>query len=229
MDKKITIAIDGFSGCGKSTLAKDLARRLEYTYIDSGAMYRAVTYYILKKGIDVRDSRQIKRTLREINLKFAARVSEGIFLNEKLLIGEIRSSEVNAHVSTIAAIEPIRTHLVSQQRLIASSEGVIMDGRDIGTVVFPKAQLKLFITATLEERVKRRVKENISKSIPVSAHEIKKNLQHRDHIDTTRKISPLEQAPDAVLIDNTNLTRIEQLEMILALVRCRAERNIEED
>lgn len=229
MDKKITIAIDGFSGCGKSTLAKDLARRLEYTYIDSGAMYRAVTYYVLKKGIDVKDSHLVEKALHEINLKFAAKVSEGIFLNDQLLIGEIRSSRVNAHVSTVAAIEAVRTHLVARQQQIAQSEGVIMDGRDIGTVVFPKAQLKLFITATLEERVRRRVKENRSKSIPVSTHEIKKNLQHRDHIDTTRKFSPLEQASDAVLIDNTNLTRIEQLEMVLALVRCRTERKIEKD
>ncbi len=229
MDKKITIAIDGFSGCGKSTLAKDLARRLEYTYIDSGAMYRAVTYYVLQKGIDVKDHRQVERALREINLKFAAKVSEGIFLNDQLLIGEIRSSKVNAHVSTVAAIESVRTHLVAQQRQIAQSEGVIMDGRDIGTVVFPKAELKLFITATLEERVRRRVKENMSKSIPVSTLEIRKNLQHRDHIDTTREISPLKQASDAVLIDNTNLTRIEQLEMVSALVDCRKERKIEED
>lgn len=214
MTNQINIAIDGYSSCGKSTLAKDLAKSLNYTYIDSGAMYRAVTLYLLENGfIDSSGNPNVEASLKNIDIHF--KTENGIsstYLNGQNVEEKIRSMEISQHVSTVAAISSVRTKLVKIQQNLGLHKGLVMDGRDIGTVVFPDAELKLFITAELEVRTIRRLQELLEKGFRVDEKSVKENLRHRDFIDSTREDSPLMQAEDAILIDNTNLSREEQLQ-----------------
>jgi len=221
--KKLTIAIDGYSACGKSTLAKDLAERLDYIFIDSGAMYRGVSLYCLRNnlienGIPNRD--EIRKVLPKIKLEFM-RIQEEthLFLNKEDVSVEIRKNEVAEIVSKIATIGEVREKLVSEQQKMGEFGGIIMDGRDIGSVVFPNAELKLFVTATEEVRVKRRFDELTKKGILSSIEEVRANLKERDYIDSNREISPLIQVPDAIVIDNSNLTKEEQLEFVMELIK----------
>lgn len=218
----ITIAIDGRSSCGKSTLARALAARLGYVFVDSGAMYRAVTYAFLRDGIDVADARAASTHVKRLRLHFErAGDRQVLFLDGEPLDRELRTSAVNAHVSPVATLSEVRAYLVERQRHIGRRGGIVMDGRDIGTVVFPNAELKLFVTASEDVRVARRHAELLALEREITREEVRANLRLRDEIDSTRRDSPLRQAPDAVLLDNTNLTREEQVEMSLALARLR--------
>ena len=219
---QITIAIDGFSSCGKSTLARDLAARMQYGYIDSGAMYRAVTLYCLQQDIDINQSGAVAHALAHIKITFEC--ISGLnytFLNGTNVEHEIRRMEVSNQVSFVAAIPSVRKAMVEQQRNLGKEKGIIMDGRDIGTVVFPRAELKIFLTAELSKRIDRRYLELKEKGQSVTRSEVQHNLEQRDRIDSTRKESPLRRAGDAVVIDNTNLDRLEQLEMAAALALTR--------
>ena len=205
--KKINIAIDGHSSCGKSTLAKALAAKLHYLYIDSGAMYRAVTLYFLNKGTDINNAEQVKEHLDQIAISFKNVNGENrTLLNDADVSDEIRSMAINNFVSPVAALSSVRRKLVHQQQIIGSKKGIVMDGRDIGTVVFPEAELKIFLTANIETRAQRRFDELRRKGNSVSLDEIKQNLAERDKIDSNRSDSPLKQASDAILLDNSNLT-----------------------
>lgn len=223
--KKITIAIDGYSSCGKSTLAKALAHDLHYIFIDSGAMYRGVTYYAIENGFiknNEFDKEALIHQLDNIHLHFGPRnqdESHPLFLNDVDITDYLRGIELSSWVSEVAAIKEVRQKLVAQQQAMGLKGGVIMDGRDIGTVVFPYAELKIFLTASVEIRTERRYKELISKGDKVSREEVKKNLEHRDHIDTTRAESPLTQASDAIVIDNSELSVFDQLQMIKNLIQ----------
>ncbi|MCB0668386.1 MAG: (d)CMP kinase [Saprospiraceae bacterium] len=223
MAKKITIAIDGHSACGKSTLAKDLARALNYLYVDSGAMYRATTYFFQLNDIDLDDPLAVDRCLQEMELDIRIGPSghSELYFREILLSEQLRTVEINNLVSEVAALPSVRKHLVSMQQRIGTDSGVVMDGRDIGSVVFPAAELKIFLTASLAVRTLRRSDELHSKGISITPEEVEQNLRHRDHLDSTRKTSPLIKTPDAVVIDNSNLNREEQLEMIVALAKLR--------
>lgn len=213
--KKIIIAIDGHSSCGKSTLAKALAKKLAYTYIDTGAMYRAVTLYLLQHDITVDQHETLKAALPKIQIHFDEK--NQTILNGEQVASQIREMQVSNYVSEVAAVSEIRRAMVTLQQRMGSSKGIVMDGRDIGTVVFPNAELKVFLTASLETRAQRRFMELQNKGKTVGLEAVKANLQHRDHIDSTRADSPLLQASDAILIDNTKLSRAEQLEMVLQL------------
>ena len=219
--KKIIIAIDGYSSCGKSTLAKELAKKLNYIFIDSGAMYRAVSYFALKnKIIDENkiDTKSLINFLPKIDLKFKLnRITKSpeIFLNDVNIEDQIRKPEISKIVSNIAEIKEVREKLVSEQQKMGKEKGIIMDGRDIGSVVFPNAELKLFITAEISTRTKRRFEELTEKGINTTLKEVEENLLMRDHIDSNRSESPLIKTPDAIVIDNTNLSKIEQLEIAL--------------
>jgi cytidylate kinase len=220
--KKIVIAIDGFSSCGKSTLAKQLAQKLGYLYIDSGAMYRAITLYFLRSHVDWSDAQSVIKALANIELSFNRDPVTG--LNEVYLNGEnveyiIRDLVVAEKVSEVAALKEVREFAVQQQRQIGASKGIVMDGRDIGTTVFPEAELKLFMTADSWIRAKRRFKEMVLKNPHVTLEEVKGNLDARDYMDTHRAISPLTKATDAITIDNSHLTMEEQLEMALNYVK----------
>ncbi len=217
---KITIAIDGHSSCGKSTLARELAGALEYLYIDSGAMYRAVTLYLLQHGITPAETRPVEEALSHIDIRFQ-RDHDGIhtILNGADVETAIRQMRVSEQVSEVAAISAVRRAMVAQQRRLGKGLGIVMDGRDIGTVVFPRAELKLFLTADLDERVRRRYRELRDKGVAIDRQEVRRNLEQRDHIDSTRADSPLRKAADAVVLDTTNLNRAEQLAMCLALAR----------
>ncbi|MCO6480057.1 MAG: (d)CMP kinase [Phaeodactylibacter sp.] len=212
---KIIIAIDGRSSCGKSTLAKGLAARLGYTYIDSGAMYRAVTLYFLRHHIGLDDEEQARQALDNINIRFNA--ENRTILNGEDVEGEIRRMEVSNYVSQVSAIPAVRRAMVRQQQAMGRNKGIVMDGRDIGTVVFPDAELKIFLTAAPEKRAQRRFEELKSKGITTSLEEVRQNLNHRDHIDSTREDSPLRKAADAIEIDNTHMNRAEQLKYALEL------------
>lgn len=215
----MTIAIDGYSSCGKSTLAKALAKELSYVYVDSGAMYRAVTFYFLKHDVDIHNDTEVEKALGRINIDFANIRGENIcFLNNENVENEIRSMRISNNVSEVAAIGLVRVKLVKMQRLIASNNSVVMDGRDIGTVVFPNADIKFFITADKDIRAQRRYDELISKGKEVTIREVQQNLEHRDTIDTTREISPLRKAEDAIEIDNTGLSREDQLKLALTYI-----------
>ena len=223
--KKITIAIDGFSSTGKSTVAKQIAKRLHYIYIDSGAMYRAITFYAMKKGFI--DNTKFKKeelinSLVDIQLSFILNkendVAE-IYLNGENIEKEIRGLDVSKLVSKVAEISEVRRMLVKQQQEYGLNKGVVMDGRDIGTVVFPDAELKLFMTASAEKRAMRRFDELISRGDKVDFEEILQNVQYRDLIDSTREDSPLVKADDAIEIDNSNLTLDEQFDKIYKLVK----------
>ena len=221
----ITIAIDGYSSCGKSTLARALAAELNYVFVDSGAMYRAVTFAFLRDGVDLSDGPRVRDRVRALQLEFEVRDGkQTLFLDGEPLDAELRTMEVNAHVSPVATLSSVRAYLVDLQQHLGRRGGIVMDGRDIGTVVFPHAALKLFVTAGIDVRVERRRAELAAAGREVSAEEVAANLLERDRIDSTRKDSPLRQATDAVLLDNTNLTRGEQLGMALALARLRAGR-----
>ncbi len=219
---RITIAVDGYSSCGKSTLARALAQSLDYVYIDTGAMYRAVTLYTLEQGIDPHDWAAVAELLPAIRIRFESS-SDGpvTLLNDRRVEDRIRNMDVSRNVSPIATIPAVRRKMVEQQREMGRTAGVVLDGRDIGTVVFPDAPVKLFLTADLEERVRRRKKQLAENGRNVSALEIRRNLLERDYIDSTRSDSPLCKAEDAILIDNTNLSPIEQLAVCLAIVKAR--------
>lgn len=223
--KKITIAIDGYSSCGKSTLAKDLAKILNYTFIDSGAMYRGVALYCLNNNIiqnDKVDHGLLIQKLEAIHLNFKYNPTTGksdLYLNNKNVETQIRTIEVAQIVSKVALIKEVRNQLVELQQAFGTKGGIVMDGRDIGTVVFPNAELKLFVTASEDIRTERRFLELTAKGESVSREEIKQNLLERDLIDTTRAESPLKQAKDAITLDNSNLTKQEQLETVLAMVK----------
>lgn len=223
--KPIIIAIDGYSSCGKSTLAKALAQALHYRYIDSGAMYRAVTYYFLEHNIAFQQEAPVRDALDHIQIEFRQQAGEtSIFLNGRAVESDIRQMIVAGRVSEVAAISMVRRAMVRQQREMGRERGIVMDGRDIGTVVFPDAELKIFLTADFDERIRRRYEELRRKGMPVDREEVRRNLAHRDHIDSTRDDSPLAKAFDAVVIDNTNLTEREQLAMTLALAQERIHR-----
>ena len=214
------IAIDGYSSCGKSTLAKDLVHDLGYTYLDSGAMYRAVTLFFLDNNIPFDDPTSIAKALNDINIRFEEH-SNRTLLNNIDVESEIRSPRISDHVSPVSTISAVRKKMVEQQRALAINGSIIMDGRDIGTVVFPNAELKIFLTANVNIRTQRRLDEMKRRGYSISKEEVMKNLETRDKIDSSRADSPLSQAEDAVLIDNSNLSRKEQITMILALAKYR--------
>ncbi len=220
--KKIIIAIDGHSSCGKSTLAQQLADKLSYTYISSGKMYRAVTLYFLENKIDYHQANAVAKALTEINIHFEKENGADItYLNGRNVEKEIVSMPVANHVSPVATISAVRRAMVALQQEMGVSKGIVMDGRDIGSVVFKDAELKLFLTADPDVRAQRRYGELKAKGQIVDVAEVKKNLLDRDHIDSNRTDSPLLKASEAVLIDNSNLSRPEQLGMVLALVDIR--------
>jgi cytidylate kinase len=213
----INIAIDGYSSCGKGTLAKALAKQLQYRFIDSGAMYRGVTLAALRKGLDFSNAEDLIAILQDINLDFETGTdgSSGLLLNGEWVEEEIRLPKVAAHVSWVASIPEVRERLVSQQQSIGASKGVVMDGRDIGTVVFPSAELKIFMTARPEVRAQRRFLESQQKGIAVSYEEVLGNLQERDRIDSSRDHSPLTLTSDYRVLDNSDLNPEEQLALAL--------------
>lgn len=215
--KKITIAIDGYSSCGKSTMAKDLAKKIGYIYVDTGAMYRSATFYALRNHLFNADGsikeEELKAQMDKIKISFQLNKATGrpdTYLNGENIETEIRTMEVSSHVSIIAALPFVRTALVEQQQQMGAEKGIVMDGRDIGTVVFPHAELKVFVTASAEVRVQRRYDELKGKGMDADFNEILKNVQERDYIDTHRETSPLRKADDAIELDNSNLTITEQ-------------------
>lgn len=214
--KKITIAIDGFSSCGKSTMAKDLAERIGYVYIDTGAMYRSVTLFAIRNRLFNSDgsvkANELENHMIDLQISFRLNEETGrpdTYLNGELVETEIRGMEVSNHVSAIAALPFVRTAMVAQQQQMGRDKGVVMDGRDIGTTVFPDAELKIFVTASAEVRARRRYDEMRGKGQPADYDEILKNVQQRDYIDTHREVSPLRKADDAIELDNSSMT-IEQ-------------------
>ncbi len=217
--RKIIIALDGHSSCGKSTFAKRIARELGYSYVDTGAMYRAVTLAAMEAGLfDRTDAPAIPEIVNlldrvELDLRFNdEKHRTEIFLNDRMVEDVIRTMEVSEHVSYIAAISAVRKKMVEYQRKLGEKKGIVMDGRDIGTVVFPGAELKIFLTASLEVRAGRRYRELVEKGMKADLEEVRKNLQKRDHIDSTREDSPLMQAPDALVLDNSKITVEEQMD-----------------
>jgi cytidylate kinase len=223
--KNIVIAIDGYSSCGKSTMAKDLAQAIGYTYIDSGAMYRAVTLYSLEHGLfegNTLDVERLRKILPDIHISFKKNPETGrpeTCLNGRNVEQEIRSMAVADQVSPIAAVGFVREAMVKQQQALGREKGIVMDGRDIGTIVFPDAELKIFVTASPEIRARRRMEELAAKGENATFEEVLQNLSKRDYIDSTRKDGPLKKADDAIVIDNSNLTITEQNRKLLTLFR----------
>lgn len=223
--KKIVIAIDGFSSCGKSTFAKAIASRLGYLYIDSGAMYRTVTLMLLRRGLikdGVVDTSTLDSILKEINIGFSYDSSRNGYvttLNGEVVEDEIRNPQVANHVSLVAAIPAVRARLVELQRELGKQKGIVMDGRDIGTVVFPNAELKIFMTADPIVRAQRRLKELQGKGLAVTMDEVLKNIEERDYIDQHRDVAPLRKADDALILDNTNMTVEQQMEWVEDMVK----------
>lgn len=218
--RKIIIAIDGYSSCGKSTLARALARRLGYVHIDSGAMYRAVTYYIMRHHVDITDPAEMAQALKKISIHLTFENDTQVtWLNHENVEQAIREPYINEFVSNVSALSAVRTAMVAQQKRMGLEKGIVMDGRDIGTVVFPDADLKLFLVADTDVRVERRWLELKTKGIEISREEVKANLLLRDHIDSTRADSPLKQSPDATVIDTSYLNPKEQLQIALDLAR----------
>lgn len=219
---KITVAIDGYSSCGKSTLAKQLAAALKYSYVDTGAMYRAVTLYFIRNQVDLFHPEQITNALQNITIEFKVNANlntQETYLNGENIENEIRvNPRVASAVSDVSAISEVRRFLVKQQQEMGKQKGIVMDGRDIGTVVFPFAELKLFVTADPQVRAQRRLDELVEKGQQTTFDEVLANLEKRDHIDSNRADSPLKQADDAVVLNNSNLTREEQFEWVLKLV-----------
>lgn len=227
-NRPIIITIDGWSSCGKSTLARELASRLGYVYIDSGAMYRAITLYFIRHHIDWTDMDQVARALEKIQLSFhfnpeLARAQ--MFLNGENVEYLIRDLSVAERVSDVAAIARVRTFAVAQQRRMGKDRGIVMDGRDIGTVVFPDAELKIFMTADNDIRVARRFLELRDKNPDITEADVRSNLETRDYIDSHREVSPLRQAEDAIVLDNSELTPQQQLEIALGWAKERAAHN----
>lgn len=228
--KKITIAIDGFSSCGKSTMAKDLAKEIGYIYVDTGAMYRSVTLYALRHNLFNADGsireEELKAQMKNINISFQLNKTTGkpdTFLNGENVEKDIRSMEVSSHVSPIAALPFVRAALVAQQQRMGAGKGIVMDGRDIGTVVFPDAELKIFVTASAEVRAQRRYDELKAKGMEANFNDILKNVEERDYIDSHRTTSPLHKAPDAIELDNSNLTIAQQQQWLYEQYRKVAE------
>jgi cytidylate kinase len=218
MEKKIIIAIDGFSSCGKSTLAKAMAKALEYVFVDTGAMYRAIALYFLRNNIAFTDNNSILVALDEIELRFkynAVSQKSDMYLNGENVEQEIREMRVSQKVSEVASIPAVRDFAVAQQQAMGVDKGIVMDGRDIGTVVFPNAELKLFVTADPAIRLERRYRELLQTNPAISKEEVSANLQQRDLMDSTRAHSPLRQAEDALVLDNTNLDRAQQFELAM--------------
>lgn len=227
--RKITIAIDGYSSCGKSTMAKDLAREIGYIYVDTGAMYRSVTLFAMRNSLFDEDGSiktdELKDRMGEINISFKLNSETGrpdTYLNGELVEKEIRTMEVSANVSKIAALPFVREALVAQQQAMGKEKGIIMDGRDIGTVVFPDAELKIFVTASAEVRAQRRYDELKVKGMPADFDDILKNVKERDYIDSHRETSPLRMADDALELDNSNMTIEEQKAWLMARYQERA-------
>ena len=228
--KKITIAIDGFSSCGKSTMAKDLAKKLGYVYVDTGAMYRAVTLYAMRNGLFNADgsikTADLERQMNKINITFKLNKTAerpDTYLNNELVENDIRTLEVSNHVSQIAAVPFVREAMVAQQQRMGKDKGVVMDGRDIGTTVFPEAELKVFVTASAEVRAQRRYDELKEKGMPADFNDILKNVQERDYIDSHREVSPLRKAPDAIELDNSHMTIAEQSAWLMEQVEQKIE------
>lgn len=223
--KKITIAIDGHSSCGKSTMAKELARKLGYIYVDTGAMYRTVTLYAMRNNLFTSDGEvmveELEKKMSDIKVSFCLNKETGkpdACLNDEVIETIIRSIEVSNHVSKIAAIPFVREAMVDQQRRMGAEKGIVMDGRDIGTTVFPDAELKIFVTASAQVRAQRRFDELQQKGMPADFEEILKNVEERDYLDSHREVSPLRQAEDAILLDNSNMTIPEQNEWLMQQV-----------
>ncbi|MES2810278.1 MAG: (d)CMP kinase [Bacteroidota bacterium] len=220
MNNNIVVAIDGYSSCGKSTLAKALAKKLHFIYADSGAMYRAVALYFIRNNVDINNHDEVAKALKNIHLNFHSRdYQTHITLNDEDVSAEIREMHVADKVSAVAAIHDVRVEMVRQQQRMGKSKNVVMDGRDIGTVVFPHAQVKLFMTADPKIRAERRFKELQPTNPNITLEEVFESLAHRDYADTTRKESPLTRAEDAIILDNTDLSQEEQLDFALDLVR----------
>lgn len=223
--KKITIAIDGFSSTGKSTVAKQLAKALGYVYVDSGAMYRAVTLYAMQNKLIDSDSfykEQLISQLKDIEITFKFNDKLGfaeVYLNSQNIEKDIRSLEVSSHVSQVSTVTQVRQRLVKQQQLFGKHKGVVMDGRDIGTIVFPEAELKIFMTASADIRAKRRYDELLQKGENINYNQVLENVKSRDFLDSTRKDSPLIKAKDAIEIDNSALTQEQQFKKILELAK----------
>ncbi len=216
--KKIIITVDGWSSCGKSTMARQLAKKLHYLFIDSGAMYRAITLFFIRNGVNVQDATQVTNALQQINLSFHLNAQNGnneIYLNGENVETFIRDMQVAEKVSEVAAIREVREYAVKQQQLIGKGKGIVMDGRDIGTAVFPHAELKIFMTADNDVRVMRRFKELVEKNPAIQMEDVKSNLAQRDHMDSNREVSPLRKADDAVILDNSLMTPEEQLDLAL--------------
>ncbi len=215
---RINIAIDGYSSCGKSTLAKALASRLGYVYVDSGAMYRAVTLYFIRNRVNAEDALEVERALEDIDIYFEkpeGLVSSQTYLNGENVESAIREMEISRLVSEVSAIPAVREAMVAQQRAIGRNKGVVMDGRDIGTVVFPDAELKIFMVADLEIRARRRYLELRARDIDITYEEVLENVKKRDNYDSNRAHSPLSKAPDALVLDNSHLSEEEQLKWAL--------------
>ena len=224
--KKITIAIDGHSSCGKSTMAKELARKLGYIYVDTGAMYRTVTLFVMRNGLFLDDGQvdtvRLQALMDEVNVSFRYNEASGrpdAYLNGECVEQVIRSIEVSNNVSKVAAIPFVREAMVEQQRRMGAEKGIVMDGRDIGTTVFPDAELKVFVTASARVRAQRRYDELMEKGMPADFDEILRNVEERDYMDSHREVSPLRQAPYAVLLDNSEMTIDEQNAWLMAKVR----------
>jgi cytidylate kinase len=224
MSNNMVIAIDGYSSCGKSTLAKALAQKLHFIYVDSGAMYRAVTLYFLRHHINLYDHEQVAEALKNIHLNFHSRdYQTHITLNDEEVSDEIRQMPVSDNVSAVAALREVRHEMVKQQQRMGRSKNIVMDGRDIGTTVFPDAQLKIFMTADPKVRAERRYKELYATNPDITLEEVFENLAHRDYLDTTRTESPLVRASDAIILDNTNMTPEEQLQFALDKIKLLSE------
>lgn len=224
--KKIIITIDGYSSCGKSTLAKALAAELNYVFVDSGAMYRAITLYFLRNHVDWENREEVINALENITLEFIYNEKTGIseiHLNDENVEWLVRDMVVAENVSEVASVKEVREFAVAQQARMGDAKGIVMDGRDIGTTVFPNAELKIFLTADPSVRVERRFKEMIAKNPNITIDEVKANLEMRDYIDSNRKFSPLRKAKDAVVIDNSNMTVEEQFELVMKLAKERLE------
>jgi len=224
MAKKIIITIDGWSSCGKSTLAKQLAKELGYVYVDSGAMYRAITLFFLRTNVDLASKKEINEALQNISLEFIFNSTSGnseIYLNSENVEYLIRDMFIAEKVSDVSAIKEVREFAVAQQQKMGLKKGIVMDGRDIGTVVFPKAELKLFMTADSAIRVQRRFKELYEKNPNVTIEEVKDNLELRDYIDSNREISPLRKAEDAVELDNSNLSESQQFQKAVEMAKAK--------
>ncbi len=216
--RKIIITLDGFSSCGKSTLARQLANELNYVFIDSGAMYRAITLYFLRHRIDWNHQVEVLNALKNITLDFQYNAETGksdMYLNHEDVEVFIREMHVSDNVSAVSTVKEVREFAVAQQQLMGNKKGIVMDGRDIGTTVFPYAELKIFVVADPAVRVERRYKEMFEKNSNITIEEVKNNLESRDYIDSHREVSPLRKAADAIELDNSNLTREEQLEIVL--------------